>query len=327
MYNQIEAVLSQYELEIYEVVKGRGTYICRTDQGKKVLTGFRGSKEKGMVLRDFLKELEQNGFAAEQIVLNRNLDAVTEDEFTGESFILKDHVEGMELDVYDPRQSAEAVKVLAHMHKVSARIDLSDRLIRKQEGFSAVQVRQRHYRELIKTGNYIRNRKQKNEFERMFLRAYGDMLATAEHSLSILLEQEKAQKEYQLCHGDCNQHNMIAAIDGWRIVHFENFAYNWKETDLANFLRKILEKNNWNIELGLRLVENYDAENKLKENEGKCLYGLLLFPEKFWKITNHYINSRKNRISDRDVEKLSRVIRQEEERLNFAEKLFSILPE
>ena len=46
MYNQSEALLEQYDLDIKQITKGRGAYICDTSQGMKLLIPFRGSKER-----------------------------------------------------------------------------------------------------------------------------------------------------------------------------------------------------------------------------------------------------------------------------------------
>jgi hypothetical protein len=91
-------------------------------------------------------------------------------------------------------------------------------------------------------------------------------------------------------------------------------------TDLANFIRKMLEKNDWSDSLGIELISEYDGYRPLRVAEYRQLYGLLLFPEKFWKVTNHYMNSRKTWISERDIDKLKRIIEQEEKRLNFLDK-------
>lgn len=109
------------------------------------------------------------------------------------------------------------------------------------------------------------------------------------------------------------------------MVHYENLSYNWGILDLVNFLRKMLEKNEWNEQLGRELIMTYDAYRPLKGEESAKLYGLLLFPEKFWKVTNHYMNSRKTWISEKDVEKLKTVMELEEKRLKFMENIFSFL--
>ncbi len=44
------------------------------------------------------------------------------------------------------------------------------------------------------------------------------------------------------CHGDYNQHNILFSKNGIGIVHFECFSYQIQVSDLANYMRKMLEK-------------------------------------------------------------------------------------
>ena len=102
-------------------------------------------------------------------------------------------------------------------------------------------------------------------------------------------------------------------------------GYYPQVTDLSNFMRKMLEKNDWNEELGFSLLESYEKVRPLTACEYKQLYIILLFPEKFWKIANHYYNSHKAWLSGRDIDKLDKVIAQEDLRVGFLEKLFSFI--
>ena len=329
MYNQTEAILSQYEMEIKEVMKGRGAFICNTSKGKKLLTPFRGSKEKGMMLWIFLKELKERGFEVEQIERNMASEAVTEDEYTQERFLLKDYVDGVEISASKLEEMKEAVRMLAIYHNVS------EQLLEEKEADEGLRTAvlwlsgnatendknwQRHYRELIKVRNYIRNRKKKTEFEQIYMKHFEHNRKTAETSLEILQEEFDPPARSVICHGDFNQHNVLLSNGKYRIVHFENIQYNWAMTDLATFIRKMLEKNDWSDSIGLELISEYDRYRPMTVAEERQLYGLLLFPEKFWKVTNHYMNSRKTWISERDIDKLKRVIEQEEKRLNFLDK-------
>lgn len=314
MYNQTEAILSQYEMEINEVTKGRGAFICNTSKGKKLLVPFRGSKEKGKVLLHFLEALKESGFEVEQIERNRNEEAVTEDEYTQERFLLKDYVDGVEISASKLEEMKEAVRMLAIYHNVSEQLSTG-----KETGEN-VNNWQRHYRELIKVRNYIRNRKKKNEFEQIYMKHFEHNRKTAEESLELLQEEFELPARSVPCHGDFNQHNILLSNGQYRIVHFENMQYNWAMTDLANFIRKMLEKNDWSDSIGMELISEYDRYRPMRLAEYRQLYGLLLFPEKFWKVTNHYMNSRKTWISERDIEKLKKVIEQEEKRLNFLDK-------
>ncbi len=325
MYNQTEAILSQYELEIHEVKKGRGTYICDTDKGMKLMVAFRGSNEKGMVLKELLEQLLINDFPVEQIMLNKNDEVVTRDEITGESFLVKDYITGRELDTGNPEELKAAVRLLALYHEAMKQVALELPEKVRDNARQVVEIRKRHQRELIKVKNFIRNRKKKCEFEQLFMCSYVPMLDTVEKSIHILEKQELQSPECMLCHGDVNQHNILCQNGNWRLVHFEGFTYSWSVLDLANFLRKIMEKNTWDVQLGMDLIHTYRKYTTMEDATLLQLYGLLLFPEKFWKITNHYMNSRKSWISERDIDKLKKVIEQEEERLNFMQNLFSFI--
>lgn len=321
MYNQAEAILSQYELEIHEVKKGRGSYICETNQGSKLITTFRGANEKGLLLKLLLEQLYINGFPVEQIMLNKNQEAVTKDGVTGEQFLVKDYISGRELDTGNVEELQEAVKVLGCFHQTQqvVTLEIPDKLKDSVKPTSEICVR--HQKELIKAKNYIRGRKKKSEFEQNFLASFVPMMATVEKSIRILEEHPVSQGKW--CHGDVNQHNFLWTGESFTLVNFESFTYGWGMSDVANFFRKVMEKNDWNPELGKLLLETYQSYIPMEQDEIMQLYGCLLYPEKYWKITNHYMSSRKSWISDREVEKLKKVIAQEEKRLNFMENLFS----
>lgn len=323
MYNQTELILAQYEIEIRGITKGRGVFLCDTDKGMKLLVPFRGSKAKGMLLREFLIGLNHAGFIAEEVELNHNQDAVTEDENTGDRFILKSYVEGSEISTSRTEDMNAAVKVLALFHNASEKVNLQvPEQMRKEDVMDSYH---RHYRELIKARNYIRNRKKKSQFEQIYMKNFEYNKQLAEQSLSLLEQAKTRELRPLLSHGDFNQHNVLQFDKEYRLVHFENFAYSWGVIDLANFLRKMLEKNDWDEGLGKELIATYDKYRLLQKAEKEILYSLLLFPEKFWKVTNHYMDSRKTWIAEKDVEKLKTVIVMEEKRHKFMENIVAFL--
>jgi CotS family spore coat protein len=129
-----------------------------------------------------------------------------------------------------------------------------------------------------------------------------------------------------LCHGAFHQHNVLRTPQGMQIVNFEAMCWNEPVVDLANFVRKMMEKNQWEVSLGLGLLESYDRTRTLAAGEWQLLYDILLFPEKFWKISNHYNNSHKAWLSERDTQKFRQIIAAEQKRARFLENLFSFLP-
>lgn len=323
MYNQPEAVLEQYDLEINQITKGRGAYICSTDQGMKLLMPFRGSGERASFLKSVLEELMQRGYPVEQICCTKEGTPLAEDD-TGTRYWLKSMVSGSECQTTREADMRQAVRQLAKLHNTLEQSTLPVPDFMKSDRNDPRILYERHYRELIKVKNYVKSRKTKNAFERGFQEQYPRYIADAKRSLE-LLNSEQHEARYLLCHGDFNQHNAVRTPEGFRIINFENMCYNPALSDLANFLRKMLEKNNWSLELGMRLIEEYRRLRPLPPEEVRQLYVLLLFPEKFWKISNHYANSHKAWVSERDIDKLERMVRQENARSLFLENLFSII--
>lgn len=323
MYNQPETALEHYELEVHQITKGRSSFICDTNQGMLLLYPFRGSKERAAFLIEVLEELNRNGYPVEQVLITKEGEPVAEDE-GGTRYWLKSYVAGSECAAGNETDLLQAAGQLAKLHVALSRSQVKLPDFMKNDRSDPKLLYERHYKELVKLNNYVKTRKRKNEFEQMFRSWYPYYIKEAQTALEGLLE-SKEDNGYQLCHGDYNQHNVIKTKEGFRIIHFENLSYHLAVSDLANFLRKMMEKNGWNIELGQKLLWEYEKVRPMESAERRALYLLLVFPEKFWKVANHYGNSNKAWVSGRDIDKLRKMTEQEENRHTFLENLFSII--
>ena len=73
--------------------------------------------------------------------------------------------------------------------------------------------------------------------------------------------------------------------------------------------------------LGRQMLAAYEQVQPISANEKCYLYGLFLFPEKFWKISNHYFNVRKSWMSGITMDKMQQVIAREDKRMLLLEAL------
>ena len=105
------------------------------------------------------------------------------------------------------------------------------------------------------------------------------------------------------------------------VTNFERVAYNNQITDLYLFMRKCMEKQNWNSELGIHMLNEYNKVKSMTPEEKRVLYILFLYPEKFWKIVNHYYNGNKSWISQKSIAKLQNLVELETKRQNFLYEL------
>ena len=175
---------------------------------------------------------------------------------------------------------------------------------------------------------YLKGKGQKSEFE-LYLQKHYDFFF--EQAVSV---QEKLQKEnvsswflqikekHQLCHGDYQYHNILMGNNTCYIINFEKMAVDSPIRDVYLFMRKLLEKNNWNVELGRELLHAYNEERTLQEEELLQLKYRFYYPEKFWKIVNFYYNSPKSWISCKNGEKLSKLLEQEEAKNTLIQAMF-----
>ncbi len=320
MYNQPEDIIGQYDLTVRQITKGRGNgYICETDRGMKVLMPYAASAERAQFLRDFLIYLSEAGFSCEQIWLTRKGEVFSEDAY-GTKYICKDLMPGNECITRSREEMKEAAKILALFHKLSAGCSLE-----VPDGVNVAALRldetfRKHSTEMRRVRNFISSGKHKGAFELRFLECYLRFAAQARQA-EELLEQMEVWPEQIWVHGEVNQHNVRKSASGWYMVNFEHLTSSWAMSDLAHFLRKMMEKNNWRMELGQELIRAYDSVERMGTADRELLYVLLCYPEKFWKLANRYAASHKPWLTGQSLEKLERLLAQEEARSRFLEDL------
>lgn len=328
MYNQEEEILEQYEIEVRSTTKGRGALICDTDKGTMLLKEFHGSKERAKFLYDILEFLHGRGLPAERIVPAREGEVFAKDEINDTIYLLKNGYFGKECDVRNRDDILSAVRKIAEFHILTKGYEKEIPDFLKADKNSLLVEYERHNRELNKVKNYIRNKNKKNDFEMLFMKVYESYKTQANEVTKQLKSQMESLNEdltvrmWGISHGECNQHNIIFSQGEWVLVNLEKISYDVMVSDLANFIRKIMEKYNWNMGIGMEMITAYDSVRKLLPEELEQLYFRLAYPQKYWKIANHYCSSNKAWISGRDIEKLQKIINQEIERKQFLKMLF-----
>ena len=136
---------------------------------------------------------------------------------------------------------------------------------------------------------------------------------------------EKTISENRIIHGSYNYHNVLFTSSGIATTSFERTHLQLQVMDLYDFVRKLMEKNNWNLYLLQTVLEHYQKVRPLSKEEKKLLYIWMIYPEKFWKITNFYYNSKKTWMSGKNIEKLQGLQQQKKQRMNLLEKVPEIL--
>ena len=317
-------ILEQYDIEVKGTRKTRGAFFCDTGQGLFLLKEAGISSGRANILYRLGELLREGGARTDQLVPNAEgaLISVSED---GGRYLLKRWFAGRECDVRRSRELFEGVKNLARLHLLM-RMPGEEQLPGGTEPAALYESRNR---ELRKVRKFVRNRTCKGEFELLFLKEFDELYAWAEAAANALEESgcdrlyRESLRDGCLIHGEYNYHNILLAAGGVAAVNFERFRGNVQVEDLYYFLRKTMEKHDWNVYLCDCMLNAYSAIRPINDREMEYLKVRFLYPEKFWKTAGTYYRSNKAWISVKNVEKFRTAVIQTEKKKQLLETVFN----
>ena len=324
MNDRAIVVLEQYDLEVADTRKGRGVMIADTDKGTVTLGEYAGKVERLLLCKEVCDRLETAGFSNVDNLIPNKEELLYSTDIEGKYYVVKRYVEGRECDVTNVEECQYMVRELAKLHDL---MEFGENI-----GTDGEEIRVRDFSkretELTRVRSFIRKQSKKGEFELAFLKEFVYFEKVAREASEILDEDcltalsSLVKERGMYCHGECNQHNILMYNKkGIAATHFEKCCMDIQVRDLYLFLRKILEKNNWSYEMGYSILDAYMQQKELGKDEKKYLYARLLYPERFWKIANAYVNKRKSLPPRRQLEKLNALVAIEDARIKFLGQL------
>lgn len=333
MAEKLTEVLEQYGVTAASIVRGRGAFFCREQDRLYKLEPFEGSE--GRLLREH--EIKEMLYHAGFPNIDRYMQVAEPEENEPEntdiadrliaadryrnSYVMKQYFDGHECDLKNEHEVALAMENLSELHMVGREIAKNHIPEMRPK---AVDTFTRHNRELKRVRNFISRQNHKNEFERKYLPLSTFFLVRAqeaERALKSSLAYENP-KRLGLCHGAYHQHNVLIMETGVATVHFEQYHFDNQLTDLYYFTRKLLEKNHYDYQQFKHALWTYEKREALDSQDYEYLYLLFFYPEKFWKLSNHYMNANKAWIPPKTLEKLDNMMQLEKEKDAFL-KAFS----
>ena len=321
MNDRAVSLLENYDFTVNKTKKGRGAIIAETDKGLKLFAEYNGPKEKVDLQELLMDTIKAAGFFNIDCFVRNKEDSILSIDYDGKAYMVKDYYLAKECNVSDRGECKRAALALAKLHK-AMRGNFTEYpvTISKEVFFTEFQKRDQ---ELRRVRNFVRKTSRKNDFEILFLECFSHFEEQAKKAESYLNEEtvqtlcERVLKEGMFCHGDCSHHNILLEEENVYIVNFEKFRQDIQVKDLTLFLRKVLEKNNWSKSLGMEILEAYQQILPFTKEEVMYICARLIYPEKFWKIANGYLNQRKSLPSKRQKEKLEILLASEQEREQF----------
>lgn len=322
-------VLEQYDMTVSRTFKGRGTIICDTDHGMRVLKEYRGRTEKLELLYQLQGKLKDS--LRTDMLIRTKEGALFVKDIDNSVYILEEQVDGKECSYKNEEDIVKACGAMAKLH-LKFMTPQSEKICLMPVFFYADEM-ERHTVECKRVRNYLRKLHNKTEFERALLKEYDYFLEKAVDVTRRAREESQAEYEAYVnsnglyCHGDYQYHNVIfgkgngGAYTG--IVNLEHFAHDAGARDFYLLFRKISEKCDWSLDMAQSMLDAYQNRRVFPPIEWRSLCLRLAYPEKFWKIINFYYNSRKSWMPNRNYDKLESLIHQEKNREKLLNKFFS----
>lgn len=307
VYDRGLGILTQYGLTAETVVRGRGTLICQTEKGWKSIREYWGSPARMEQQMQLQQHCMQEGFSLlDQVMQNQDGQVVTFGE-DKTPYVVKGWFQGNECNTRSVEDVLRCMEMLARLHTTMQ--------MERQEEIPTSDLLEeckKHNRELRRIHKFVQKKKKKNFFEERLADSISQFLEAGEKAADQMetagYEQLREEKSMEICHGDCNQHNMIMTREGVAVINFEHWHYELQIEDLCLFMRKILDKHGWNQELGKSMLQQYEGQRRLSQDEKYHLNLCLSYPWRYWKLANYYASNPKVWISRKNTEKIEQAV-------------------
>ena len=326
MDEKVDEVLKQYELDIRTRRRVRGSVVIESGDRFYVVKPYLGDETKIFFEENVKERLVENGYEYVDIALKNNSEKYISDDPCGGKWVVRRWFKSQECDIKDEKQVCMAASHLAYLHKyMRLSTDLAIKL--NTSKIDIISMFEKHNNEMKRVNSYIKAKKKKNRMEISILNSFKEFYNQGLEALEYIKKCnadklcEKTISENRIIHGSYNYHNVSFAGENIITSNFEKAAVGLQVTDLYDWIRKTMEKNSWNSDMGISIVTAYINSREMETGELEMLYALLMYPEKYWKLVNFYYNGKKTWISEKNYEKPEKIRNQESDRQKFIAKI------
>jgi hypothetical protein len=343
-----QEILRQYNFKTYNIYRIRGAHILETNEGPKLFKRLECSKNRVEFEDRIHMFLVNKGHPYVDLYVRNVHDEIVTSNSMGNCYIVKNWNPGVECNLRNEEEIMAGVGNLAFLHTLLKEVPMEKEQVIFNSDVNLKETFEKRNRELRKVRSYIRGKRKKNEFELCFMSCYDRLFEQAREATNLLEESKydvlfnQVINNRHVCHGNYNYHNVImlkgnqsgketntykrteelvaADLNTSFLKHrvlttnFEKAVFGIHITDLYHFIRKAMEKNDWKLNIGIDMIETYESICGISPDEKQLLYILLLYPEKFWKVSNYYFNGKKTWVPKKNIQKLMDIKNQIDEK-------------
>ncbi len=292
-------ITSQYDLSIRKYQYIRSAYYLDTNKGKFLLRKVDLPKDQIMFDFEVDTHLKHSNFKnINQIYTTKKKVpyAVCGDQL----YIMQNYIECEETDFKDFEDLKNTIYILAEFHKFSGNIISK---IRSPEHANVKNLYDYYRKRSIQNNKLKKNItviKQKSKFEIMFL-DYCDEYAGLEQVALDGISRELADRLVEkvkingtVAHKDYTYHTVNKThLREYMLSNIDLCNYDIQIIDLAHILGRIMQKNEWDIEMLYNLIKAYDSKRPLPKEEFEMLKAMMIYPERYNSICTKYLGSKR----------------------------------
>lgn len=283
----------EYNFEIEKLRWLRGAMKVETDKGIFVLKKFPGSEEEILFVTKIVEHLIMLGFGKIAPVFKQK-EGYNYCRFKEHRYYLQHFIMGRESDFQETGDIALLIDTLAGLHQLSHSIFIPGPASRDNR-FCWPELLTQRLQQILAIEKWVLAKKQKDDFDKLFLKWAGYFVKESVDTLLLLAESSYlvVSQDYQsrgcFCHHDLVHHNVIINGSEAYLIDFDNCLLDIRVHDLVNLLNYVLKENQWNSDMGLKMIERYDRIYPLTKEEFNLLGILLNYPIAIWlEVYWHY---------------------------------------
>lgn len=325
MMREIE-IERQFDIKIESLKPNKGIYYLKTNKGPKCLKKINYGVQKLLFVYAAKEHLINNGFATvDRYCLNVEgapYAIVNEDIYT-----LSEWIDGRPCDFYNTQDLIDATKALARLHIASKGYEPPENSKLKTDLGRWHKLMEKRVKSFDKMRYMSRKSTNKTSFDINYVKNVDFYKDYGKRAINVLDNSKYydlcnvAEEEKGFCHHDYTHNNII--IDKENNVNVIDFDYCKRELrvyDISNFIIKVLKRRNWDIKYANIIIDTYNEIDPLTEEEYKVLFAFLLFPQRFWRLSNRYFYNEAGWTKNIFDKKIERLIEEQEEYMIFIEE-------
>lgn len=299
-------VLSHYNYKTYDINnikfkntdKQRAVFKVNSDSGLKCLKKVYYDEGNLLFIYSVIEWLNMKNILCPRLLSTKEGHKFV--KYNDDLFILTDWIDGRKCDYNNLNDIILMSRNLGKIHKHSKGFRPIEGSIIKNSDSTFYTSQYKHFNSLLDFWNSAIHIN--DAFSRLYIEMFEYNYGKARESIDILSTIDFSRllgdevSNHAICHLDYVNKNIIFTKDETiYLIDFDNTRIDMPVHDICYFLRRILKRDDtaWDFNVFKAAMESYEKIRPLSKAEYKVILALLLFPQKYWKVSRDYYKNRK----------------------------------